>query len=105
MIESAQDMLETLEVEIQEKVKVFALLGNEVRLKIVTLLLNVERLCVCDISDILKVNQSPISQHLRKLKDAGLLENAREGITIYYKIPQEVRLMLRQIVQGDKDDR
>jgi DNA-binding transcriptional ArsR family regulator len=100
MIESAQDMLEALETEIQNKVKVFALLGNEVRLKIVTLLLNVERLCVCDISDILKINQSPISQHLRKLKDAGLLENAREGITIYYKIPQEMRLILKQIVQG-----
>jgi len=100
MIESAQDMLAAIEPEIEEKAKVFALLGNEVRLKIITLLLNVERLCVCDISDILKVNQSPVSQHLRKLKDAGLLENIREGITIYYYISSVKRGSLEHIVKG-----
>jgi len=105
MIESAQDMLEVIESEMEEKAKIFALLGNEVRLKIIILLLNVERLCVCDISDILKVNQSPVSQHLRKLKDVGLLENTREGITIYYKIPQDNQALLSHIIKGYKDDR
>lgn len=99
MIESAQDMLDTLKTEINDKVKVFSLLGNEVRLQIITLLLNIERICVCDISDILEMNQSPISQHLRKLKDAGLLENMREGMTVYYQIPSSKRNMLRELVQ------
>ncbi|HFD13891.1 MAG TPA: metalloregulator ArsR/SmtB family transcription factor [Epsilonproteobacteria bacterium] len=105
MIESAQDMLEAVEIELAEKVKLFALLGNEVRLKTVLLLLNVECLCVCDIADILKMNQSPISQHLRKLRDAGILENTREGMTIYYAVANEKRTLLLSIVKGANNDR
>ncbi len=101
MIESAQDMLETVEGETEEKVKLFALLGNEVRFKIVLLLLNVERVCVCDLADILKMNQSPISQHLRKLKDAGILENKREGMTIYYAITTNKRRDLLGMMKGE----
>ena len=104
MIESAQDMLGALKDQTENKVKVFALLGNEVRLKIVTLLLNIDRLCVCDISDILEMNQSPVSQHLRKLKDAGLLENVREGMTVYYSIAPRHKSMLTNIVQGEAND-
>ena len=102
MIESAQDMLEAVEGETEEKVKLFALLGNEVRFKIVLLLLNVERVCVCDLADILKMNQSPISQHLRKLKDAGILENKREGMTIYYAIISAKKEKLTQLLTGEK---
>ena len=105
LIESAQDMLEAVQEETERKVKVFSLLGNEVRLKIVTLLLNVERLCVCDMSDILEMNQSPISQHLRKLKDAGLLENAREGMTVYYAVAPLHRGMLTALIEEDAYDR
>jgi ArsR family transcriptional regulator len=44
------------------------------------------------------MNQSPISQHLRKLKDVGLLENKREGLTIFYSIPQDKKEQLRKII-------
>jgi len=77
-----QDML-------SEKEKLFSLLGSEVRLKIVYLLLKYERLCVCDISDILCMKQSPVSQHLRKLKDAGILFSKREGLMINYYISSQ----------------
>lgn len=65
-----------------------ALLSNSVRLKIVLLLKNFNKLCVCDLSEILEVNQSAISQHLRKLKDGGILSKTREGLTIYYFIDE-----------------
>ncbi len=45
------------------------LAGNNVRLKILFLLSQEEELCVCDLSDILSMKISAISQHLRKLKD------------------------------------
>lgn len=72
-----------------EKEKLFSLLGSEVRLKIVYLLLKYERLCVCDISDILCMKQSPVSQHLRKLKDAAILFSKREGLMINYYISSQ----------------
>jgi len=71
---------------VENKAKLFSLLGNEVRLKITTLFLAFERMCVCDLSDVLGMNQSPISQHLRKLKDGGILVSQREGMTIFYSI-------------------
>ena len=43
--------------------------GNSVRLKILYLLFEEKRLCVCDLSDILGMNISAISQHLRKIKE------------------------------------
>jgi DNA-binding transcriptional ArsR family regulator len=69
-----------------KKEKLFSLLGSEVRLKITYLLLSNEKLCVCDISDMLEMKQSPVSQHLRKLKDAEILISKREGLMINYYI-------------------
>lgn len=71
------------------------LAGNEVRLKIL-FLLNIEKeLCVCDLSDILGMNVSAISQHLRKLKDAGMIHNRKEAQTIYYSILPEMESLLQ----------
>ena len=73
---------------IEKEADKLALLSNSVRLKIVLLLKNFNKLCVCDLSEILEVNQSAISQHLRKLKDGGILGKTREGLTIYYFIDE-----------------
>lgn len=100
MIESAQDMLEAKQEDIESMQIIFALLGNEVRLKIIILLMHIDRICVCDLSDILKMKQSPISQHLRKLKDGGLLVNQREGMTIYYSIASKMKIELEQYIKG-----
>ena len=54
-----------------------SLVGNSVRLKILYLLFEEKRLCVCDLSDILGMNISAISQHLRKMKDRNLIRNRK----------------------------
>lgn len=63
-----------------------SLVGNKVRLKILYLLFEEKRLCVCDLSDILEMNISAISQHLRKMKDRNLIETEREAQTIFYSL-------------------
>jgi DNA-binding transcriptional ArsR family regulator len=70
------------------------LVGNNVRLKILYLLFEEKRLCVCDISDIVGMNISAISQHLRKMKDRNLLETDREAQTIYYSLTTEYEKLL-----------
>lgn len=72
-----------------------SLIGNSVRLKIVYLLFDEKRLCVCDISDILGMNISAISQHLRKMKDRNLLETNREAQTIFYSLTAEYEKLLK----------
>lgn len=71
-----------------------SLVGNSVRLKILYLLFEEKRLCVCDLSDILGMNISAISQHLRKMKDRNLLETEREAQTIFYSLTPEYSTLL-----------
>ncbi|RLD28649.1 MAG: transcriptional regulator [Bacteroidetes bacterium] len=72
-----------------------SLAGNNVRLKILYLLYEEKRLCVCDLSDILAMNISAISQHLRKLKDRNLIETEREAQTIFYSLTTEYEKVLK----------
>lgn len=65
---------------------ILSLAGNSIRLKILYLLNQEKRLCVCDLSDILEMNVSAISQHLRKLRDRGLIEPSKEAQMIFYSI-------------------
>jgi DNA-binding transcriptional ArsR family regulator len=82
-----------------------SLVGNSVRLKILYLLFEEKRLCVCDLSDILGMNISAISQHLRKMKDRNLLETERDAQTIFYSLTTEYDNMLNpffEILDKDK---
>tara|TARA_R110002167_G_scaffold56471_1_gene160227 strand:- start:433 stop:807 length:375 start_codon:yes stop_codon:yes gene_type:complete len=71
-----------------------SLVGNNVRLKILYLLFEEKKLCVCDLSDILGMNISAISQHLRKMKDRNLLETERDAQTIFYSLTPEYSTLL-----------
>ncbi len=87
-VEKAKNFISDNCTEIEKESEKLALLSNSVRLKIVLLLKNFNKLCVCDLVEILEINQSAISQHLRKLKDGGILNKTREGLTIYYFIDE-----------------
>ena len=66
-----------------------SLAGNNVRLKILFLLSKEQKLCVCDLSDILSMKISAISQHLRKLKDRNIIRPERKAQTIFYSLTAE----------------
>src|ERR1700743_3705542 len=66
--------------------QVVALAGIEVRLKILFLLDQERELCPCDLSDILEMTIPAVSQHLRKLKDGGVIRSRKSGQTIFYSI-------------------
>jgi len=65
---------------------IFKALADETRLTIMALLLRHGELCVCDVMAVLQISQSKASRHLRYLKNAGLLDDRREGIWVYYMI-------------------
>ena len=75
------------------------LAGNIVRLKILFLLYEEKRLCVCDISDVLGMTISAVSQHLRKLKDRNLVETDREAQTIFYSLTKEYEKLLKPFLK------
>jgi DNA-binding transcriptional ArsR family regulator len=84
---------------IKTKSEIFSLLGSEVRLSIISLLSEYKKLCVCDISDILNISQSSISQHLRKLKDGKLIDNIRDGSTIFYFINDDINAFIKKVME------
>jgi len=65
---------------------IFKSLGDETRLRLLTLLLEQDELCVCYLVDVLQLPQSTVSRHLSLLKKAGWLKDRREGVWIYYSI-------------------
>jgi ArsR family transcriptional regulator len=56
----------------------FKALGEPTRLRIIRLLAEQE-LCVCELEDIMKISQPRISQHLKVLKQVGLVSERREA--------------------------
>jgi DNA-binding transcriptional ArsR family regulator len=75
-----------------------SLAANEVRLKILLLLKEEVRLCVCDLAEILGMKLPAVSQHLRKLKDGGLVFTEREGTTIFYHLTSKVQPLLNALI-------
>ena len=45
--------------------------------------------CVCEFVEIFKVSQPAISQHLRKLKDMGIVKETRKGQWIIYSLNKD----------------
>jgi len=66
--------------------ELLAAVGNAVRLRIMYLLTAHREMCVCDLAEVLGMKVSAVSQHLRKLKDKQLVQNRRDGQTIYYTL-------------------
>ena len=93
-INRCKDTVHNLNESFDYMAKGLSLVGNSVRLKILYLLFEEKRLCVCDLSDILGMNISAISQHLRKMKDRNLLETDRDAQTIFYSLTAEYSLLL-----------
>ena len=53
------------------------------------LLVSGQELCVCDIMAVLELPQSTVSRHLSYLRNAGLVEDRRQSIWMYYRINRE----------------
>ena len=88
-----------LSEQIEKAAKILNLVGNETRLKILLLIKNEQKVCVCDLSDILGISISAVSQQLRKLKDTHLLKSEKEGQTIYYNIHPDFEEILTHIFE------
>jgi len=67
---------------------IFKALGEQTRMRIAMLLVGQE-LCVCDLTEVLRLPQSTISRHMTKLRQSGLVADRREGIWIHYRLADD----------------
>jgi ArsR family transcriptional regulator len=77
----------------------FKALAHDTRLRILNLLLGGE-VCVCRIMEILQLPQSTASRHLGILKNAGLVEDRRDGIWVHYSLAKEQRPLALQVMEA-----
>ena len=70
-----------------DTVQLFKALADETRLRILNLLCRQE-ICVCQIVEALGLGQSKVSRHLAHLRNAGLVNDRREGLWMYYSLAQ-----------------
>ena len=73
------------EPHIEAMVEEFKVLGDKTRLRILSLLQGRE-LCVCDLTEVLEISQPGVSQHMRRLRQAGFVNERRGGQWIYYSL-------------------
>lgn len=82
--------------EIAEKLK---LLGDKTRLTMLTLLKEREW-CVCEFVDIFDMSQPAVSQHLRKLKSQGIVNEARRGQWVHYSLNIEDKPYIQAVLDA-----
>ena len=68
--------------------ELFKTFGDTTRIRILYVLFEAE-MCVCDIAQLLNMNQSAISHQLRQLKQMKLVKNRREGKTMFYSLADD----------------
>ena len=74
-----------MEEKTKEMAKVFKALGEPTRLKIINILASEGGyFCVGLLAEKLGVSQPAVSQHLKILKDAGILDSKRIGFHVHY---------------------
>ncbi len=104
-LQNCMATLDKMEGSFQSISKLLSISSNEVRLKILYLLNMEKELCPCDLADILGMSVPAVSQHIRKIKDAGIITARREGQTLYYSLNEDETDILNIIFKSIKLER
>jgi ArsR family transcriptional regulator len=78
--------------------ELFRALGDATRLQILGLL-RVRQACVCELVELVPVSQPAVSQHLRKLKQVGLVREQREKQWTFYQLRDDVSPVIVEIIR------
>jgi len=82
--------------------KKFKALAHPARIQLIEALIEKD-CCVGELQKCLKLSQPNVSQHLRVLKDAGILEGKRDKNRICYRIKDDkIIQMLQILIQGEE---
>jgi ArsR family transcriptional regulator len=67
----------------------FKALSDPARVKIMSMLLNADEVCACDIAEGIRRSQATASHHLSLLRKAGLVTGEKRGTWVYYRAVPE----------------
>ena len=73
-------------------------LAHPIRLGMMERLAQEPEICACDLGDAFAVSQPTVSEHLRVLREAGLVRTRREGTSICYAAVPEAVAQVAQMI-------
>lgn len=79
--------------------KLFKCLADETRLKSLVLISSSGELCVCDLMQVLEMDQPKISRHLAELRKHGIVTDERRGKWVYYRLHPELPSWVKEIIK------
>ena len=78
------------DVERAEAIRIAAVakaLGDPIRLQLVDVLRkHAGKVCVCELVPLFDISQPTLSHHLKKLREAGIVDSERRGLWAYYYV-------------------
>lgn len=94
---------------LKKTTKVVKALADDTRIRIINLLTQKSRLCVCEIHAVIGLSQPTISSHLKVLENAGLLISKKEGLWVEYMLDPGMEPFQEDIIktlsQNIRDDK
>lgn len=82
-----------------DKALVLKALADETRMNILTLLLE-RNFCVRALARHLEITEAAVSQHLKVLRDAGLVQGEKKGYFTHYHVQREILHDLAQEIEA-----
>jgi ArsR family transcriptional regulator len=93
--------LKKKKVTIEEQAALFSVLADLTRLKLLRMLLQQrepDALCVNALAYHLGVTQPAVSQHLKLLKNAGLVQGEKRGYRVHYFVKREALNKAQELI-------
>jgi ArsR family transcriptional regulator len=84
---------------LETKFEILRLISDSARFHILTTLLDYSELNVSELEQLLGMKQSNTSKHLKKMKDAGILESRRDKNIVYYRISNNFMIFHEKLIQ------
>jgi DNA-binding transcriptional ArsR family regulator len=81
----APDARDATERRRLERTRILKAMAHPSRLLILETLVAGER-CVCELQALVGADMSTVSKHLALMRQAGLLEDRRQGLQVYYRL-------------------
>jgi ArsR family transcriptional regulator, arsenate/arsenite/antimonite-responsive transcriptional repressor len=72
-----------------ELLQILKALSDETRIRILNIL-KCSELCVCEIEEILEINQSNASRHLEKLRNTNMITSQKKAQWVYYGLNEKI---------------
>ena len=72
-------------------------LADKNRLTLLSCMKNGE-VCVCDFVEVLGISQPAVSQQLKKLKEANIITERKDGTWKYYRLAKELSPVVQAVI-------